>query len=224
MPIGCLAVFLTALFLVLLPIFMAETALLALTRLGLSAAEAVFVLLAMLAGGAVNLPIRRWPVERQLTIHPQDFFGLSPVLHRAVRVQDHAVLAVNVGGCLVPGFLVLYEVARIVDRGPDVVLGAMTAVIGSIGFCWIVARPIPRVGIAVPSLLPPLVSALLAGLLAPDFAPPIAFVAGVMGPLVGADLLHLGDLRRVEIGMASIGGAGTFDAIVVSGLLATLLA
>ena len=53
---------------------------------------------------------------------------------------------------------------------------------------------------------------------------PVAFVAGVLGPLVGADLMLLKDITRVSAGMLSIGGAGTFDGIVLSGMLAALLA
>ncbi|MCS4031868.1 putative membrane protein [Salinibacter ruber] len=53
--------------------------------------------------------------------------------------------------------------------------------------------------------------------------PPIAFAAGVLGPLIGADLLHLDDIAQLGAGMASIGGAGTFDGVVLSGLVATLL-
>jgi uncharacterized membrane protein len=64
----------------------------------------------------------------------------------------------------------------------------------------------------------------LSGLiLAPAWAPPIAFSAGVLGPLIGADLLHLGDIAEIGTGMASIGGAGTFDGVVLSGLVATVL-
>ncbi len=60
-------------------------------------------------------------------------------------------------------------------------------------------------------------------MLAPEWAPPIAFAAGVLGPLIGADLLHLDDIAQLGTGMASIGGAGTFDGVVLSGLVATLL-
>lgn len=59
----------------------------------------------------------------------------------------------------------------------------------------------------------------LALLLVPDHAPPIAFVAGVLGPLIGADLLHLRDIEKI-----ATGGAGTFDGIVLSGILAAYLA
>ena len=86
------------------------------------------------------------------------------------------------------------------------------------------ARPLPRVGIALPALVPALVAAVCALVLARELAPPVAFSAGVLGPLLGADLLHLRQVARLGTGVASIGGAGTFDGIVMSGLLATLLA
>jgi uncharacterized membrane protein len=91
--------------------------------------------------------------------------------------------------------------------------------------CYLLARPVPGIGIAIPGFVPPLVSAASALLLAPDQAAPVAFVAGVVGSLVGADLLHLKDVYRIATtGMASIGGAGTFDGIVLSGIMAAYLA
>jgi len=74
------------------------------------------------------------------------------------------------------------------------------------------------------SLSSPLVAALSALFLVPGQAPPIAFVAGVLGPLIGADLLHLRDIEKIATGIASIGGAGTFDGIVLSGIVAAYLA
>jgi uncharacterized membrane protein len=61
-------------------------------------------------------------------------------------------------------------------------------------------------------------------LLVPDHAPPIAFVAGVLGPLIGAGLFHLRDIEKIATGIASIWGAGTFDGIVLSGIVAAYLA
>jgi uncharacterized membrane protein len=46
----------------------------------------------------------------------------------------------------------------------------------------------------------------------------------VLGPLIGADLLHLRDIEKIATGIASIGGAGTFDGIVLSGIVAAYLA
>jgi len=39
----------------------------------------------------------------------------------------------------------------------------------------------------------------------------VAFISGVLGTLIGADLLNLGKLRELGAPVASIGGAGTFD-------------
>jgi uncharacterized membrane protein len=86
------------------------------------------------------------------------------------------------------------------------------------------ARPIEGVGIAMPGLMPALVAALCAITVTPDQAAPVAFAAGVLGPLIGADLLHLRDLEKIATGVASIGGAGTFDGIVLSGIVAAYLA
>ena len=56
------------------------------------------------------------------------------------------------------------------------------------------------------------------------FAAPLAYICGSLGTLIGADVLNLGKLKGLGAPIASIGGAGTFDAIFVTGLLAVLLA
>jgi len=40
----------------------------------------------------------------------------------------------------------------------------------------------------------------------------------------GADLLYLREIKHSAVGMTSIGGAGTFDRIVLSGIVAAYLA
>jgi len=42
--------------------------------------------------------------------------------------------------------------------------------------------------------------------------------------IIGADLLRLPDIRRLGTPFASIGGAGTFDGIFITGIVAVLLA
>jgi uncharacterized membrane protein len=41
--------------------------------------------------------------------------------------------------------------------------------------------------------------------------------------LIGADLLRLKDIRRMGTPVTSIGGAGTFDGIFMTGIVAVLL-
>lgn len=67
-------------------------------------------------------------------------------------------------------------------------------------------------------------AALCAVTVTPDQAAPVAFPAGVLAPLIGADLFHLRDMEKIDTGVAGIGGAGTFDGIVLSGIVAAYLA
>jgi uncharacterized membrane protein len=141
-----------------------------------------------------------------------------------VRRRNYTILAVNLGGCLVPSVIAIYELLRLANTGGAALAAGAAAVGINVAVCFFVARPLPGVGIALPTLLPPMVAVVCALVFLPGFAPPVAFAAGVLGPLVGADLLHLRDVKGATTGVASIGGAGTFDGIVISGLLATLLA
>jgi uncharacterized membrane protein len=52
----------------------------------------------------------------------------------------------------------------------------------------------------------------------------IAYVAGSIGTLVGADLTNLRSVQALGAPRVSIGGAGTFDGVFVSGVLAVLVA
>lgn len=49
-------------------------------------------------------------------------------------------------------------------------------------------------------------------------------ISGSLGTLVGADLLNLGQLRVLGAPVASIGGAGKFDGVFLTGIVAVLLA
>jgi uncharacterized membrane protein len=61
-------------------------------------------------------------------------------------------------------------------------------------------------------------------ILSRQHAAPLAYIGGSIGVLVGADLLNLGKLRELGAPIASIGGAGTFDGIFLTGVLAVLIA
>jgi len=86
------------------------------------------------------------------------------------------------------------------------------------------ARIVPGLGIAVPMLVPPLVAAGVGLLLAFRRAPPVAYVSGSMGTLIGADLLNLGRIAELGAPVVSIGGAGTFDGVFLTGIIAGLIA
>jgi uncharacterized membrane protein len=45
-----------------------------------------------------------------------------------------------------------------------------------------------------------------------------------LGTLLGADVLNLGKIQALGAPVASIGGAGTFDGIFMTGILSVLMA
>jgi uncharacterized membrane protein len=135
------------------------------------------------------------------------------------RPHNPTVVALNVGGALIPILVSLYLVAR-TRMYARMLIG--TAAVGAVVHS--LAELVPGVGIAVPMLAPPLVAAGVALLLAFRRAPPVAYVAGSMGTLIGADLLNLGQIARLGAPVVSIGGAGTFDGVFLTGILAGLLA
>lgn len=233
LPPGCLAFLILFGLAFLVPLFLAQVMLSAVARLGLPTHLALLALIGIFLGGAVNIPVKRLVREEQVVLDPFLLYGLGPMLSRLrfgpifpvlFRQRAYTIIAVNLGGCVIPCAIAGYEIVRLVDYGlyETLVMAAVTVV--NVFICYRVARPVPGVGIAMPALIPPLVAATGSVLLVPGFAPPVAFVAGVLGPLVGADLFHLKQIKQLASGVASIGGAGTFDGIVLSGMLAAFLA
>ena len=97
-------------------------------------------------------------------------------------------------------------------------------VLPAFALVYLVARPVPGLGIAVPALLPGIFAALAAVVLHPAAAAGLAYAGGTLGTLAGADLANLPKVRRLGAPLVSIGGAGTFDGVFVTGIIAVALA
>jgi uncharacterized membrane protein len=221
--LALLSLFLFFALVILFPLVFGELMLTSLGKLHLSASVAVILVIAIFVGGLINIPIKTTPARRVM-VHPLAVYGLSGLLPELQYVRRETVVAVNVGGCLIPAALAFYELVYLALLSPSQLAAVAIGCAANILVCYQIARPMPGVGIIMPGVISPIVAAGLALLLAPDTAAPVAFVSGVMGPLVGADLLHLKDIQAGEAGVASIGGAGTFDGIILSGIVAAYLA
>jgi uncharacterized membrane protein len=189
----------------------------------LSPIGSLFVLMGIFFGSLVNIPLKRIPRHRVVAVPAVRMFGLGWGTQRLEKQRRDLIIAINVGGALIPSAMAVFELLRMTGPGGDLV-PALACVGVNIFVCQRVARPIPGLGIGMPALVPGLVAVGCALILAPDHAAPVAFASGVLGPLVGADLLHMHEIRRFDTPVVSIGGAGTFDGIVVSGMVALLLA
>lgn len=191
----------------------------AFVRLGIAPEYLFSLLFLCIVGSMVNIPIRRIPLEGEAEMQEiVKFYGLRFRPPPRARPKE-TVLAVNVGGAIIPACISIYLLMH--AQNPIRMLLALIVVTS---VTYRLSKPVPGMGIAVPMLIPPVVAALAALLLNSAWAPPTAYVAGTLGTLIGADLLHLDQLQQLQAPVASIGGAGTFDGIFLTGILAVLLA
>lgn len=209
---------LVVIFLILLVLVQLDLLRLAYIRLGISPGMALVLLAASLIGSYFNVPVAHIPGHRVVAPAVIAFFGMQyqvPVLMQ----QPGTTIALNIGGAAIPIAMSLYLLVRYELWGKGFVGVAIVAAL----MHWL-ATPVPGLGIAVPVFWPVIVTTLVAVVLARDRAAPLAYVAGSLGTLIGADLLNLSHIGGLGAPIASIGGAGTFDGIFLTGIAAVLLA
>jgi uncharacterized membrane protein len=187
-------------------------------RLGVGPGAALLLLFGSLVGSYFNIPISVLPGKTVQTGEIVDFFGMRYVVP-LVTSYPGTVIAVNVGGAVIPTLMSIYLVLRY-----QLWLRALIAVVIIALVIHSMATPVRGVGIAVPVFAPVVVTAILAFILSREYAAPLAYIGGSMGTLIGADLMNLGKINGLGAPVASIGGAGTFDGIFLTGILAVLLA
>jgi uncharacterized membrane protein len=187
-------------------------------HIGLSAGVAMLVLLASLIGAYFNIPVSELPAQRVISGAVVPYFGMRYVIP-VVSHWPGTVIAVNVGGALIPSITSLFLLIR-----RELWLRGAVAVALVAAITHQIAHPMPGLGIALPLLVPVLSTAMVALLLSPRNAGPLAYIGGSVGTLIGADLLNLGRLQGLGAPVESIGGAGTFDGVFLTGILAVLIA
>jgi len=190
-----------------------------LEKVGLSPDSAMLLLGSTLFGSMINLPLftitstakkltdNVRPPPRLLFSHVQSFTG-------------KIVVAINVGGALIPVFFSLYLIF-FHQLNP---LQFIPAIIVVSFISYIFSRPVKGLGIGMPVFIAPVTAALVALIISPDQSAPLAYICGTLGVLIGADLFRLKDIKQMAIPVAAIGGAGTFDGIFFTGIVAVLLA
>ncbi len=187
-------------------------------KLGFPPEYSVYFLFLSLLGSYVNFPVKKVmsnvPVVSGQRI---DFHWFS---HTAspLEVERSTFIAVNLGGAVIPA--VMSSFLSTMVNLVDVLIGilVMTIIIHKI------ARPVKGSGIAIHALLPPFLAAAVALIISPQDAPIIAYISGTLGCLIGVDILNLKKIPDMGMKVVSIGGAGTFDAIFLTGIISVLLA
>ena len=187
-------------------------------RLGIERRRIFFLLLACLLGSYINIPVAQFPAEQVESGKIVTVFGV-PYVIPVVREWPGTIVAVNFGGALVPASLAIYLLLK--NR---LFLEGMVGIVAVSFLVHAIAQPIRGVGITVPIFLPPFAAALVAVSLSRRQSAPVAYISGTLGTLIGADLLNLSVLPALGAPVASIGGAGTFDGVFLTGILAVLMA
>ncbi len=164
-------------------------------KMGVSEGWVTALLLGSLLGSYVNIPIAELG-GGQIVTHEE--FSLMGVRHVLPIVHDWpgTVLAINVGGAIIPTTLSIYLMVKNQIFGRAAVGVLVVAVV-----VHFLATPIEGKGIAVPIFVPPILSALVAMILSRPAAAPLAYISGSLGTLIGADLMNLhrlADLGRAD--------------------------
>ena len=150
------------LLLVLLPFVFAQVLVTALVKLRLDPGTALLVISGIILGSLVNIPVTRIVRHEDVVSHPFATFGLMHFWPQLQRVRRETVIAVNVGGSLIPANLAAYEILQLmaVSRGYIPILSM--AVVVNTSICYWLAKPVSGVGIAMPAFIPQLLAALVA--------------------------------------------------------------
>jgi uncharacterized membrane protein len=191
---------------------------LAFRKLGFPPKYSVYFLFLSLLGSYVNIPIKkivsRVPVIscQKIDLHSFSYAASSPDVERSTTI------AINLGGAVIPVVMsgVLLTMVNQVD--------ALTGMLVVTFIIYKIARPVKGSGIAIHALLPPLLAAVTALIISPHNTPIIAYISGTLGCLIGVDILNLRKIPDLGVPVVSIGGAGTFDAIFLTGIISVLLA
>ncbi len=98
---------LAALFVVLVVFVVIRILRYAYVRVGVNSRLVLLLLLASLLGSYINIPIAQLPERQIIAGHVIDFYGMQYVIPMAME-RPGTVIAVNVGGAIVPMLLSLY--------------------------------------------------------------------------------------------------------------------
>jgi uncharacterized membrane protein len=207
---------------------------------GFSHWHALLMVFGSFVGSAVNVPLLAGPITTYPPIFLEAATLLSPMMGLSFPATFHPVaLAVNLGGCIIPIVVSLTILVRCQVSTRRAILG--TLIVAAITYRM--AMPMAGEGILLPVYVPPTLAAVCGLALARRLqaAPALAYISGTMGTLLGADVFSLltpgvlAQLAPPKIGpgsmdlsgkplVLSIGGAGVFDGIFLTGIMAVLLA
>jgi len=202
--------------LLILPLILSE----AFQLLGFGVGATILLFLSTLFGSTINIPIKtvknRNVQERR---NLRSIYNFMNPRTEPDNKSNKTTIAINLGGALIPIGVSIFLILGNFSIWWQYLVGVLIITFLS----YKMAKPVPGVGITLPLFIPPLMAALIAVIM-PGNNTAIAYVSGVLGVLLGGDILNLKSLTEYGSQSLSIGGAGTFDGIFLTGIIAVLLA
>lgn len=197
---------------------------LAFAKLGIPIFYAFLFFLLAIIGSTINIPIKKIHTPLSFIEETSIYFWGIRYYIPINRFQD-TIIAINLGGAVIPIMLSIYQIIRVlfIYHNSLILIEMLIGVTFISLICYYIAKPVEGVGIVMPAFIPPLFSAIIAIILNPSYAPSIAYVSGTLGTLIGADIMNLLNIKDLNAPIISIGGAGTFDGIFLTGIIAVLL-
>ncbi len=215
------AIFLVVLVIVIGLLF-AGIIVIAFEDIGFNVTATALILIGTFFGSYINIPLLK--LKSTTPIVREEYVSFLGILYRIPEVkynQSVTVLAINVGGAVIPTAVSIYLLSR---ASSQILLSSLIGLAIVALVTHVFARPVKGVGIVTPAFIPPICAALMAIVLSPGSPLTVAYVSGVLGALIGADVTNVHVIPKLGAPTASIGGAGTFDGVFLSGILAVLLA
>jgi uncharacterized membrane protein len=189
-------------------------------QLGFSKLEFTIILFATLIGSFINIPIYRIrKTQRVIQYEEVRAFWVTYRIPRIGLREIYTIVAVNLGGAIIPTLVSAYLILIRLNLWAEIVIGVVVTSI----VVHAIARKVEGVGIVTPAFIPPLAAAIISLLVSASAPAVIAYVSGSLGTLIGADLTNLKGLGKMGETVASIGGAGTFDGVFLTGIIAVLI-
>ncbi|RLI02904.1 hypothetical protein DRO31_03045 [Candidatus Bathyarchaeota archaeon] len=184
-----------------------------------------------LIGSSVNFPLFVLESVKPVTlVETVDIFGVKRMLPHITEETNETVVMINLGGAVIPTLISAYLLlVSIPSCSPNLwltYLQTLVVLVVVISTTHQSAQIVEGLGITTPAWGPPTMTAFVVFLInyftPVSCATQIAYIGGTLGALIGADLMNLGKIAGVGP-VVSIGGAGTFDGVYLTGLMSVLI-
>jgi uncharacterized membrane protein len=189
------------------------------------------VTLLSLIGSYINIPLMVLDSDEQVPqVERVESFGVVYEIPKVDVTRRQTLVLINLGGAIIPTIISLYLFFVSIPGCADNLLLTYLKVLVVLVVVSVTthrsAQIVEGLGITTPAWGPPTMTVFIIMLInhfSQVVCPTqVAYIGGSLGALIGADLMNMNKVAGVGP-VVSIGGAGTFDGVYLTGLASVLL-